>query len=281
MRNLIHLSHPSGFIFVGYPGSVLSDAEKSLADLEIKVDPAFMEFKTDYRGKASQCFFPFVPPFFQRRSFSLFREPMSSRIRRGVILQAKSPFVSKPSSSRWVAFVGLFSALYIVTASIASFVTQVGYPEHFLRGILMTALVLQTRKKWSATMMGVVCGIIFAVLVPAPAPYLLPSTVLSGLIFDLALFGFKSDTQASMSNKRLIFAAGISGFAESLVALAILTMFAPKILGDTLNAIVVAWSVDAVLNIILSVVGASIAIAYLVTRIRNRRQQNVPSADVS
>jgi len=145
----------------------------------------------------------------------------------------------------------------------------------------MTALVLQTRKKWSATMMGVVCGIIFAVLVPAPAPYLLPSTVLSGLIFDLALFGFKSDTQASTSNKRLIFAAGISGFAESLVALAILTMFAPKILGDTLNAIVVAWSVDAVLNIILSVVGASIAIAYLVTRIRNRRQQNVPSADVS
>jgi cytochrome c oxidase assembly factor CtaG len=145
----------------------------------------------------------------------------------------------------------------------------------------MTALVLQTGKKWSATMMGVVCGIIFAVLVPAPAPYLLPSTIVSGLIFDIALLGSKSGSQTRTSSKRLIFAAGISGLGESLVALAILTMFAPKILGNTFNAIVAAWSVDAVLNIILSSVGAAIAIAYLVTRVRSRRQQNVPGADIS
>ncbi len=63
------------------------------------------------------------------------------------------------SRTRSIAMIGLFSALYIVTSGLTSVITQVGYPEHFLRGIFMSSLILTTRKRWSATLMGIVCGI--------------------------------------------------------------------------------------------------------------------------
>ena len=157
--------------------------------------------------------------------------------------------------------IGLFSALYIVSAGLVSVVTQVGYPEHFLRGLFMSSLILTTRKKWSATLMGIVCGIVF-LAVPAPAPYLLPSTIVSGVVFDLSLIiGIKLG-ETSISRNRLLAGAGLSGFSESVVALFILTIFTP-ILGRTFDAIAIAWSADIVLNIILSIVGALIAFQYL------------------
>ena len=170
---------------------------------------------------------------------------------------------------------GLFSALYIVTASLASFVTQVGYPEHFLRGILMTSLIVYAgKRKWSATTMGVVCGIIFALVVPSPAPYLLPSTITSGLIFDLVLLVTRYYSQVQALSSKLMIAAGISGISESMVALVILTYFSPHTLGSTLNAIEVAWLLDLVLNVVLSVVGAMIAIRLLSKVLNSRVQQS-------
>jgi hypothetical protein len=170
------------------------------------------------------------------------------------------------SSSRSIAVIGLFSALYIVTSGLTSFVTQVGYPEHFLRGILMTAVILRTGRKWSATIMGVVCGLVFALVVPAPAPYLLPSTIISGIVFDLALIiGSKYDV-ASRSQTRLLIGAGLSGLGESVVALSVLTIFAPGYLGKSFNALTIAWSADVVLNIILSIIGALIAFRYLLRK---------------
>lgn len=165
--------------------------------------------------------------------------------------------------------IGLFSALYIVTAGLTSVVTQVGYPEHFLRGIFMSSLILSTRRRWSATMMGIVCGIIF-LAVPAPAPYLLPSTVASGVIFDLALI-IGSKYGESLSQNRLLAGAGLSGLGESFVALMILTIFTPGILGKTFDAIAVAWSADIVLNILLSIAGAFIAYKYLGDRLMRGR----------
>ncbi|MGI0091758.1 MAG: hypothetical protein ACREBS_08615 [Nitrososphaerales archaeon] len=165
------------------------------------------------------------------------------------------------SSSRAIAIIGLFSALYIVAAGISSYVTLYGYPEHFIRGILMTAVVLRTGKKWSATMMGVVSGIIFQLVVTSPAPYLLASTIVSGLVFDLVLMAGSSYTAAVRSSPRVITGAAISGLAESIVALAILTF--AGFFSRSFVALSVAWSTDIVLNIALSAVGALIAIRFL------------------
>jgi len=170
---------------------------------------------------------------------------------------------SKVTSSRALAIIGLFSALYIVSSGIVSFITQVGYPEHFLRGILMTAVVLQTRRKWSATMMGAVCGIVFLFAVPSPAPYLLFSTFVSGLIFDLILM-IGSYANSIRSVARVLVGVAVSGVAESVVALTILTsLAAAKVFGtSSFSGLSVAWSIDIVLNIVLSVIGALLAIKF-------------------
>lgn len=160
--------------------------------------------------------------------------------------------------------IGLFSALYIVSSGIVSYISQVGYPEHFLRGLLMTALIIRTRKKWSATLMGAVSGIVFVVVVPSPAPYLLASTFVSGLVFDLVLMT-RSYFNSIRSTPMVLTGVAISGLAESLVALAILTY--AGFFGKVLTALIYAWSTDVVLNIILSIIGALIAIRFLPRRI--------------
>jgi hypothetical protein len=164
--------------------------------------------------------------------------------------------------------IGLFSALYIVSSGIVSYITQVGYPEHFLRGILMTALILRTGRKWSATMMGAVCGVVFLVVVPSPAPYLLASTFVSGLVFDLVLM-VGSYAKSIRSTSRVLVGAAVSGVAESIVALTIITAIAAtQIFGTkTLTGLSIAWSTDIVLNIVLSLVGAVLAIRFLSKRL--------------
>jgi hypothetical protein len=127
----------------------------------------------------------------------------------------------------------------------------------------MTAVILRTGRKWSATMMGVVSGLVFFLVVPAPAPYLLVSTIFSGVVFDLALLIGTKYAEASKSQTRLLVGAGLSGLGESAVALTILTVFAPGYLGASFDALAIAWSADVVLNIVLSVIGAFLAFRYL------------------
>ena len=169
------------------------------------------------------------------------------------------------SASRAIAIIGLFSALYIVSAGIVSslFGEAVrGYPEHFLRGILMT-VVVRTGKKWSATTMGLVCGIVFGIVVPAPAPYILVSTIVSGLVFDLALAGGKY-ASVIRSLYRVVLGSAVSGVAESVVALLILT--AVGFFGSSFSVVSAAWSADIILNVVLSSIGAIIAFRFLSRR---------------
>ena len=171
------------------------------------------------------------------------------------------------SASRAIAIIGLFSALYIVSAGLVSslFGDAVrGYPEHFLRGILMTVVVVRTGKKWSATTMGLVCGIVFGIVVPAPAPYILVSTIVSGLVFDLALTG-RHYLSVIRSFSRVVFGAAVSGVAESVVALLILS--AVGFFGYSFSVLSAAWSADIILNIVLSSLGGVIAF-----RLMGRRQ---------
>ncbi|MDG6994946.1 MAG: hypothetical protein JRN52_03400 [Nitrososphaerota archaeon] len=170
------------------------------------------------------------------------------------------------STTRVIAIVGLFSASYIISAGLVSSLfgdVARGYPEHFLHGVLMTAVVVGTGKKWSATIMGIVCGIVFGIVVPAPARYLLASTIVSGLVFDLALMGgpYKN---AIRSFSRIVVGAAVSGVAESLVALSILTF--ASFFGNSVEILASAWSVDISLNIVFSSVGAVLTFNFLIGR---------------
>ena len=141
----------------------------------------------------------------------------------------------------------------------------------------MTAVILRTGRKWSATMMGLVSGLVFAIAVPSPAPYLLPSTFVSGLVFDLVLLMGTSYALAAKSRSRLLIGAAVSGLAESIVALGILTYFSSSTLGATARAIETAWSLDVVLNIVLSAAGAILAYKFLFPKKRSAPNDNIVS----
>jgi hypothetical protein len=197
------------------------------------------------------------------------------------------------SNTRAVTFIGLFSALYIVTAGIvgnitgeglASVLLSGGYPEHILRGIFMAGVVISTRRMWSATLMGVVSGIVFLITVPAPQFYLLPATVAAGLVYDLTLKLASSNSkyaEAATSKRKVLLGAGVSGIAESVVALSILTFILhfPFALVGSGVPVWLYWSVDLPLNFALSILGASVATAYFLRKRSNL--SHVESTSVS
>jgi hypothetical protein len=172
------------------------------------------------------------------------------------------------SATRALAIIGVMSALYIVSAGLVSSLfgyAVKGYPEHFLRGILMTIVVISTGRRWSATIMGVVCGLVFAVAVPAPAPYLLASTIVSGLVFDLALMGKGPFSRIVSSVWRVTLGSMVSGLAESLVALTILTL--AGVLNGIFYTIAALWETDIALNLVLSALGAIVGIMIIRRRL--------------
>ncbi len=182
------------------------------------------------------------------------------------ILSSVTTFAT--SGTRTVALIGVFTALYIVAAGVAGATISPflhGYPEHLIRGFLMTGLVVRTRRMWSATMMGLASGLVFVLAVPSPVPYLLASTFVSGIVFDLALLiGGNYSANASSVTKVLIGAA-VSGVGESITALAFLTSFG--VFTTYASPIEIIWGTDITVNIILSLVGAFLAFRFLSRRV--------------
>jgi hypothetical protein len=196
------------------------------------------------------------------------------------------------SNTKAVALIGLFSALYVVTAAVIGTITgpglaavllSGGYPEHILRGIFMAGVVISTRRMWSATLMGIVCGLVFLLTVPAPADalYLFPATAGAGLVYDLTLkFSAASYAQAATSKRKVLLGAGVSGIAESIIALSILTFVFHYVFAlISVVPVWMYWSVDIPVNFVLSVLGASIAAAYMLRRKSN--DKSLESASVS
>ena len=166
----------------------------------------------------------------------------------------------------------MFTALYIITAGIVgSFLGPFahGYPEHFLRGFLMAGLVVRTRRMWSATMMGLASGLVFVLVVPSPAPYLLASTFVSGLVFDLVLLAGSKYGESVKSLSRIMLGSGISGIAESITALAFLTFLGT--FGSYAEPISIIWGTDISVNIVLSLVGSVIAFRFLTLEHRSKQ----------
>jgi hypothetical protein len=114
--------------------------------------------------------------------------------------------------------------------------------------------------------MGIVCGLIFVFTVPAPADalYLFPSTAMAGLVYDLTLLSAgPTYSLASTSKRKVLIGAATSGITESIVALGILTYVVHY---SFVLVVWLYWLVDIPLNVVLSLLGASIAVAYLLRK---------------
>jgi hypothetical protein len=167
-------------------------------------------------------------------------------------------------TTRQITVIALLSALYSVLGSASGLLVGPalrGYPAHLFRGLTMSMTAAYSRRRWSTTLMGLISGLIFLAIVPAPAPYLLASSIAAGLVYDIVI-GFGGHYPESSRMRRRI-AAGtvLSGVAESVVALAILTYVGLFKVTSTVLAII--WVSAIAANIVLSLAGASITMLLL------------------
>jgi len=163
-----------------------------------------------------------------------------------------------PPVSRQIAFIGILSAAYVAAGTTLGFLVGPalrGYPAHFFRGLLMSATAAYSRRMWSSTAMGAISGLIFLVTVPiTPAPYLLPASIAAGVAYDLSARVRSQYQESVRSRRRILLSTVLSGLAESVVALAILTYVGLFKVSPPVVALI--WAGAIVANILISSLGA-------------------------
>jgi len=163
--------------------------------------------------------------------------------------------------SKSIAFIGVFSALYAAGGLVTGFLSGPllrGYPTHFLRGWFMSSVAAYSRRMWSATAMGLIAGIVFLITIPAPAPYLLASSLAAGLVYDLSLRLGNHYSRNARGKRRIIFSTTLSGVAESVTALSILTLIG--LFQVTPVVLLLIWIIGIALNILISNIGALLTV---------------------
>lgn len=170
-------------------------------------------------------------------------------------------YQQKARLSMSVAVIGLFSAIYILVGGVLGVVIGPflrGYPAHFLRGWLMSSSAAYSGRMWSASLLGLISGLVFLVVVPAPAPYLPLATLAAGVTYDLALSPVTKYSSNALSSRRIILATSISSVAESITALAVLTYIG--LFTDNPIILAIIWTAAILANITLACVGSLITI---------------------
>jgi LytS/YehU family sensor histidine kinase len=171
---------------------------------------------------------------------------------------------TRVKTAKNIAVIALISALYAVLGTLSGLLVGPalrGYPAHFFRGLTMSVAAAYSGRMWSTTLMGLISGLVFLALVPAPAPYLLASTLAAGLVYDLVVAAGGSYQVSSRRRGRILSAVSLSGLAESLVALAILTYLGFFQVPASVLAMIWVGAIAA--NLVLSVAGSSITILIL------------------
>jgi len=139
----------------------------------------------------------------------------------------------KPTSSisRYVALVAVLTALYSVYGY-ASGIELRGLTRSldlfFLLPVFFAVLVSLAGRKWSATLLGTIIGLLF--LFPSAgvplSPHITVSLIVNGLVFDLYLQETKASPY-SLSRKQLIPAAAFGNLAMAVSGLLVFQFFAP------------------------------------------------------
>lgn len=152
------------------------------------------------------------------------------------------------------AFYVLMSALFGLTLPAAR-----GYPAHFFRGLTMSAVAAYTGRMWSVSLMSIISGLVLLAVVPAPAPYLFIATVAAGVVYDLSL-GEKY-AEACRKPRRIVAGTMVSGLAEAIVAMGILTYVG--LFQVQLQMLAVIWAGAIAANLVLSALGSQVTILVL------------------
>ena len=133
------------------------------------------------------------------------------------------------SISRYVALVAVFSALYSVYGYISGIalrsVTR-SLDLFFLLPVFFAILFSLTGRKWSATLLGTIIGLLF--LYPTAgvplSPHITISLIVNGLVFDLYLRESKASA-FDLSRRQLITAATLGNLAMAVSGLLVFQLF--------------------------------------------------------
>ena len=167
-------------------------------------------------------------------------------------------------TTRHIAVIALLSALYSILGAASGLLVGPllrGYPAHLFRGLTMSMTAAYSQRKWSTTLMGFISGIIFLVIVPAPAPYLLAASLAAGLAYDAVIMVGGRYAESSRRRGRIVLGTVVSSVAEAVVALSILTYVG--LFEVQAMVLTMIWLGAAAANIVLSLGGASITILLL------------------
>ena len=175
--------------------------------------------------------------------------------------------------SKLITYSAVFAALYLSITYLSSLAFGSilrGSDAHMVRAALMAILATRLKTPGGPTLMGLLSGILL-LGVPAPASFIyLPGSIASGLIYDLCLrIGNYGDV--SRRKMRILSSSLFSGLVESTIVTALLFLigfsFSEILLRLTLGGIFPGvagiWFYSLGKNAIMSLIGASLAIALI------------------
>lgn len=165
-------------------------------------------------------------------------------------------------SAKTVSVITLSTAFYIFLTSVTGLALPVlrGYPAHIYRGITMSMAAAFARVRGTATIMGLVSGLVFSAIIPAPASgYLIVSNFVAGLTYDLFLG--RNYAVNARKPRRITLAIMLSGLFEGVSAMAILTYVGLFAVSPVALAFIWAGAIAA--NLVLSTAGAQVTVLIL------------------
>ena len=181
------------------------------------------------------------------------------------------PVGVKVKRSRLISYAAIFTALYMLLSySISISVGPVlrGSGAHLFRALLMAIIAAMLRGPGGPIMMSIISGVLL-LAVPAPAAFLyLPGTLAAGLVYDFGLRG-GNYSQNARNGFRILTASVLSGIAEAIVVtggffiigfsfIEIVTAVSASGYGS--SGLAGIWAVSIGKNIVMSTIGASLAI---------------------
>jgi len=159
-------------------------------------------------------------------------------------------------TSRDLALVAGLTGLYLVygyASGVTLGHTILELDLFFLISALFTIIVSMTGKRWSATLLGTINGLILLGEPNAPVAITL-SLIPNGLFFDLALYT-RDHTIDGLSRKRLMIAGALGNLAMAISGLVILQAIG-FFQGKGLDFILVTTVIALVTNPLVGAIGA-------------------------
>ena len=183
-------------------------------------------------------------------------------------------------SSRMISYAAAFAALYLILSYIPSLIFGSllrGSDAHLVRAVLMAILATRFTTYGGPSLMGLISGLLL-LGIPAPAAFLyFPGSLVAGVVYDASL-RVGNYGKAARKRRRIILSSILAGIAESsivtagffLIGFPFQEIVYRLALGGFEPGIGGIWLYSVGKNVIMSIVGGSVAI-YLIPRLARHR----------